>query len=183
MFEDGKVVDNFSGPRELPNLKTFMKRHIKEDLKPVTPSPPKPALAKPVQPPKVVLNPTGEVLALSGEAFSKTLSKGPAFVKFFAPWCGHCKKLAPTWKQLAKHMQNKLTVAEVNCDDNSALCKSQGIQGYPTLVWFGKGEDGPGRSEYNGGRKLDQLRTFAEKASSAYGGFFVRSMLSLTHVP
>jgi thioredoxin domain-containing protein 5 len=165
MFESGKVVDSFKGPRELSDLKEFMKRHIKEEPKPVS--------AKAVQPPKVALNPSGEVLALTGETFSKTLSKGPGFVKFFAPWCGHCKKLAPTWKQLARHMQNKLTVAEVNCDDHSALCKSQGIQGYPTLVWFGQGEDGPGRSEYNGGRKLDQLKSFAEKASAAYASFFV----------
>ena len=180
MFESGKVVDSFTGPRELSNLKKFMKRRIKE---PKLIPPPPPKLAKPVQPPSVPLNPTGEVLALSGETFAKTLSKGPAFVKFFAPWCGHCKKLAPTWKQLARHMQNKLTVAEVNCDDNSALCKSQEIQGYPTLVWFGQGENGSGRSEYNGGRKLDQLKTFAEKASAAYGSFFVSSMSILTNIP
>jgi len=167
MFEDGKVVDTFKGPRELADLKSFMKRHAKEAPIP-TPSKPKPTPARVVQPPKATLNPTGEVLALSSDSFSKTLSKGPAFVKFFAPWCGHCKKLAPTWKQLARHMQNKLTVAEVNCDDYSSLCQSQGIQGYPTLVWFGRGAEGPGRSEYNGGRKLDQLKSFAEKASSAY---------------
>ena len=173
MFKNGKVVDSFTGTRELPDLKKFMKRHTDDEPKSIPPSLPKPV--KPVQPPNVVLNPTGEVLALSGETFSKTLSKGPAFVKFFAPWCGHCKKLAPTWKQLARHMQNKLTVAEVNCDDHSAVCKSQGIQGYPTLVWFGQGEDGPGRSEYNGGRKLDQLKAFAEKASAAYANLFFPS--------
>jgi len=61
-------------------------------------------------------------------------------------------------------MQNKLTIAEVNCDDNSSFCKSQNIEGYPTLIFF----DSNGvKSEYNAGRKIDQLRAFADKAAAA----------------
>lgn len=158
MFEDGKNVEQFKGSRELDNLKAFMKRFVKEEtVPPATPATPK-------ESPKPILNLDGEVLALTADTFSSTLAKGPAFVKFFAPWCGHCKKLAPIWKQLARHMQNKVTIAEVNCDDHSALCKAQGVQGYPTLAWFNQGEE---KSEYSGGRKLDQLKAFAEKASAA----------------
>jgi thioredoxin domain-containing protein 5 len=109
-------------------------------------------------------NPNGQVLELSPESFTTIRSKGPMFVKFFAPWCGHCKKLAPAWKQLARHMQNKLTIAEVNCDEHGALCKSHNIQGYPTLLYF----PAEGQSiEYNGGRKIDQLKLFAESATAA----------------
>jgi thioredoxin domain-containing protein 5 len=86
------------------------------------------------------------------------------FVKFFAPWCGHCKKLAPSWKQLARHMQSKLTIAEVNCDEHGALCKTHNIQAYPTLLYF----PAEGQSiEYTGGRKIDQLKIFAENATAA----------------
>ena len=67
-------------------------------------------------------------------------------------------------------MTNKLTIAEVNCDDNASLCKSQNIQGYPTLAFF---DGNGGKSEYNGGRKLEQLKTFSEKASAVYVFFFV----------
>ena len=164
MYEAGKQIEEYNGNRDLDDLKTFIKRHVKDTppvLKPPTPVRP-PAAAAPKH--KTPLNVDGEVLQLSDEIFSSTLDQGPAFVKFFAPWCGHCKKLAPLWKKLARHMQNKVTIAEVNCDDHSALCKSQDIKGYPTLVFFSNG----GRSEYNGGRKLDQLKEFTEKASEEY---------------
>ena len=170
MFDDGKIVGQFKGVRELDRLKNFIKKFVKEEpetptapitsaiKRPITPPPP-PA------PPRPLLNPTGEVLSLDRDLFTTTLSKGPAFIKFYAPWCGHCKKLAPIWKQLARHMKNTLTIAEVNCDENAALCKSQSIEGYPTLIFY----DGKGfKSEYNGGRKLEQLKTFSERASSAY---------------
>ncbi|KAF8960247.1 thioredoxin domain-containing 5 [Flammula alnicola] len=167
MFENGKIVDQFGGARDMDALKTFIKRHVKDE--PLAEPTPEfaPKAIPPKQPPKPILNPSGEVLALTGDSFSPSLAKGPAFVKFFAPWCGHCKKLAPTWKQLARHMQGKVTVAEVNCDDHGSLCKSQGIQGYPTLVWYGQGDSANGRSEYMGGRKLDQLKEFSETASAA----------------
>ena len=76
--------------------------------------------------------------------------------------CGHCKKLAPTWTQLAKEMEHKLAVAEVNCDENSSLCKSQDVTGYPMLFFYANGA----KSEYSGGLKLEQLRAFAERASA-----------------
>ena len=45
-------------------------------------------------------------------------SKEPWFVKFYAPWCGHCKKLEPVWADMAKQLKGKVNVAEVNCEDS-----------------------------------------------------------------
>lgn len=176
MYEAGKQIEEYYGNRDLDDLKTFIKRHVTDTprlLKPSTVVRP-PAVAGPKR--KTRLNVDGEVLELSDNIFSSTLEQGPAFVKFFAPWCGHCKKLAPLWKKLARHMQNKVTIAEVNCDEHSALCKSQDIKGYPTLVFFSNGA----RSEYNGGRKLDQLKEFAEKAAEEYASSSPFQFLILT---
>lgn len=77
--------------------------------------------------------------------------------------CGHCKKLAPIWTELARNMRGKLTIAEVNCEEQGALCRSQGVTGYPMLYYYPSGKDT--KMEYTGGRKLEQLIAFAEKLS------------------
>jgi len=40
---------------------------------------------------------------------------GLHFIKFYAPWCSHCRKLAPTWKALAEYHKDNvdITVAKV----------------------------------------------------------------------
>ena len=47
---------------------------------------------------------------LTTETFDATISKGDAYVKFFAPWCGHCKSMEPDWKKLAKFYESHETV-------------------------------------------------------------------------
>ncbi len=48
---------------------------------------------------------------LTKDTFMHHIQKGHHFIKFYAPWCGHCKKLAPTWDDLAKHYQNDKDVS------------------------------------------------------------------------
>jgi len=77
------------------------------------------------------------------------------FVKFFAPWCGHCKKLAPTWDKL-KH--EEVVVAEVDCTTNKQLCGKFNIQGFPTI----KHGTTDNLEAYQGGRSFDDLNTFLQ---------------------
>ncbi|ESK87822.1 thioredoxin domain-containing protein 5 [Moniliophthora roreri MCA 2997] len=161
LYRDGEFVETFEGRREADLLREFLKKHAHPDPEPETTTPP--AEEEPKQPVRPPLNPTGEVLVLDPSNFHRTLELGPTFVKFYAPWCGHCKKLAPTWLSLAHSLQNKLNVAEVNCEAHSSLCTAEDVQGYPTLIYYTAGS----KTEYNGGRKLEQLKAFAEKASGS----------------
>ncbi len=60
-------------------------------------------------------------------------------------------------------MRGKLNIAEVDCENNAAICRSQGITGYPMLFYYG--QRGHGKTEYTGSRKLDNMKSFAEKIS------------------
>ncbi|KNE72203.1 protein disulfide-isomerase domain [Allomyces macrogynus ATCC 38327] len=58
-------------------------------------------------------------------------------VKFYAPWCGHCKQLAPEYAKAATKLRSSLVrVSAVNCDVEKALCAEQGIQGFPVVKVF-----------------------------------------------
>ena len=156
LYKNGELVDTFRKARELNLLKEYLDKHIEEDIDAETHAPPPPTQKAPTR----ILNPEGKVLQLDGRTFSNEVKNGGAFVKFFAPWCGHCKKLAPTWIQLAEQMKNQLTIAEVNCDEHNALCRAEDVQGYPMLYYYG--DDGV-KTEYTGGRKLEQLQAFVAK--------------------
>ena len=66
-----------------------------------------------------------EVLVLTDDTMDAELAKrGPLFVKFYAPWCGHCKKLAPTWDALAKaDGLGSTRIAKVDCTSQAATCR------------------------------------------------------------
>ena len=107
-------------------------------------------------------NPNGTSIPLTAESFQKlvTTSQDSWFVKFYAPWCHHCQALAPTWAQMAREMEGKLNIGEVNCETESRLCKDARVSAYPTIYFFRGGE----RVEYDGLRGLGDLLSFTGKA-------------------
>ena len=62
-------------------------------------------------------------------------------------------------------MRGKLTVAEVDCEAHGAICRSQGVTGYPMLFYYNGEGKGSGKTEYTSGRRLDQLTAFVDKVS------------------
>eukprot|EP00698_Gefionella_okellyi_P019194 TRINITY_DN5853_c0_g1_i1.p1 TRINITY_DN5853_c0_g1~~TRINITY_DN5853_c0_g1_i1.p1 ORF type:complete len:358 (-),score=99.23 TRINITY_DN5853_c0_g1_i1:33-1106(-) len=95
-------------------------------------------------------------------------SKG-VFVEFFAPWCGHCKKLAPDYEIVADAFANSkdVIVAKVDADEHKSLGSRFGVQGFPTLKFFPKGSKDP--EDYSGGRSVDELVDFINQKTGARG--------------
>ena len=125
-------------------------------------------VAKKPKKPAATPNPLGTPVALTQESFQKlvTNTQDPWFVKFYVPWCHHCQALAPSWAQMAKELQGKLNVGEVNCEVEVRLCKDVRVRAYPTIHFFRGGE----RVEYDGLRGLGDLVSYAKKALDVGGG-------------
>lgn len=103
------------------------------------------------------------VLDLTPDNFDDLITKSgkPALVEFFAPWCGHCKKLAPVYEELATNFEfakDKVSIAKVDADAEKDLGRRFGVQGFPTLKWFDGKSDTP--ADYQGGRDLESLSGF-----------------------
>ena len=83
-------------------------------------------------------------------------------VKFYAPWCGHCKKLAPIYLNVANNMPNKkVKTAEVDCTEVKTVCKGHGIKGYPTVKFFIKGKNES--IKYDKGRSEDTMMRWIQE--------------------
>ncbi|KAI9734466.1 MAG: Protein disulfide-isomerase erp38 [Claussenomyces sp. TS43310] len=103
------------------------------------------------------------VLDLVPDNFDQVVLKSgkPALVEFFAPWCGHCKNLAPVYEDLATAFESassKVSIAKVDADAEKSLGKRFGVQGFPTIKYFDGKSDKP--EDYNGGRDLESLTAF-----------------------
>ncbi|CAM8989201.1 unnamed protein product [Rhodiola kirilowii] len=83
-------------------------------------------------------------------------------IDFYAPWCGHCKRLAPELDAAApilSGLKEPVVIAKVDADKYSSLAYKHEIDGYPTLKLFMHGVP----TNYNGPRKAEALVRYLKK--------------------
>lgn len=97
------------------------------------------------------------VLVLTDANFDEELAKHEhLLVEFYAPWCGHCKQLAPEYAKAAQRLaQNNppYHLAKVDATEQKKLAERFAIKGFPTLYFYNKGA----QSEYTGGRSENDI--------------------------
>ncbi|KAF9127382.1 hypothetical protein BGW39_005919 [Mortierella sp. 14UC] len=148
LFHQGKSVYLYQGGRSIEDLTDFVTTKAQEYNVKASSNGNK----------QSNMNSLGQVIVLDNKNYESSLKNGePWLVEYYAPWCGHCKALAPIYEELAKELKGKVNVAKVDCPANEAVCRSQKVRGYPTIKLHQSGQ----ASEFNGQRQLANMAAFA----------------------
>jgi len=122
-----------------------------------------PKQAAPVTPPTPatptpVADADSNVVVLTEAIFDSKIAKGDWLLEFYAPWCGHCKKLAPTYEKVATTLKGKTNLGKIDCTQESALCRRFGVRGYPTIKFISHQKV----YDYKGDRSEQDFTKFTE---------------------
>jgi len=107
----------------------------------------------------------GPVKVVVGSQFDEIV-KDPTkdvFVKYYAPWCGHCKKLAPIWEELGTAFKDNANVVIAKFDATANEAEGVEVRGYPTLIFYPK--DNKAGVNFDGDRTLEPLKKWLEENS------------------
>lgn len=110
--------------------------------------------------------PSALSIELTSESWQKETEGKTVFVKFFAPWCGHCKKMKPAWDKLMTKYEDSesVLIADVDCiEAGKSLCDEVGVSGFPTIK-YGVNWN---LQDYKKGRDFESLDEFASQLKPA----------------
>lgn len=91
-----------------------------------------------------------DVVELTAGNFNGKVINGDEvwLVEFYAPWCGHCRNLAPDWKKAATALKGIVKVGAVDMDVHGSVGGPYNVRGFPTIKIFGANKNSP--QDYNG---------------------------------
>ena len=98
----------------------------------------------------------------------------------YAPWCGHCKKLAPAWDELAGVLEDSVQVGKVDCTAHSDTCSRFDVKGYPTLIFL----EGDSWYRYRGPRDITALAAFTAnpEAEAEHAGKITKRLMGVEKI-
>ena len=116
------------------------------------------------RPPRRAGHPGGIVDELTPVNFDRVVlnPKANVFVKFYAPWCGHCQAFAPKWEALAKMVDDRgldLQIVALDASRYSEKAAEHNVRMYPTITLFPKHHKGG--LPYTAARDPESMLTFA----------------------
>lgn len=120
------------------------------------------------------LHSSAHLLALRGaDELAAAAAAGPLMVKFYAPWCGHCRRMAGLWDEFAELAFKEgaaYGVAAVDCtaDENQrdGVCTAFGVRGYPTVALIDAAGSGFSYA-YKRQRSIEELAAFPKLVLAA----------------
>lgn len=114
-----------------------------------------------------------DVVTLTDSNFDElVLNSGDVWlVEFYAPWCGHCKALAPEWEQAASDLKGAVKLGALDATAHEQKAAEYGIRGFPTIKVFGPGASSPSDAQdYQGARTASGITSYALQALDKLGG-------------